>query len=55
MGFVINQRGSASKSKLRSPILTLRDITRLRGAIEQAPSGALPNDCKVIDDARSYK
>ena len=34
---------------------TLRDITKLRGAVEWAAHGELPNDGKVIEDARSYK
>ena len=34
---------------------SLRDITKLRGAVEWAAAGALPNDGKVIEDARSYQ
>jgi phenylacetate-CoA ligase len=34
---------------------SLRDITKLRGAIAWAQPGQLPNDGKVIEDARSYK
>ncbi len=33
----------------------IRDVTKLRGAVEVLPPGALPNDGKVIEDARSYK
>ncbi|NBX05062.1 MAG: phenylacetate--CoA ligase family protein [Betaproteobacteria bacterium] len=32
----------------------VRDVTKLRGDIELCPSGSLPNDGKVIEDARSY-
>jgi len=33
----------------------IRDITKLRGEVELLPLGSLPNDGKVIEDARSYK
>jgi phenylacetate-CoA ligase len=33
----------------------IRDITKLRGAVELHAPGSLPNDGKVIDDIRSYK
>ena len=33
----------------------LRDVTKLRGEIEMVAPGTLPNDGKVIEDARSYK
>ncbi len=34
---------------------TIRDVTKLRGEVVLAPPGSLPNDGKVIEDARSYK
>ena len=33
---------------------TLRDVTKLRGEVETCAPGSLPNDGKVIEDARSY-
>lgn len=33
----------------------MRDVTKLRGQVELLPPGSLPNDGKVIEDARSYK
>ena len=33
---------------------TLRDVTKLRGEVRLAATGSLPNDGKVIDDARRY-
>lgn len=33
----------------------IRDITKLRGEVELKTPGSLPNDGKVIEDARSYK
>ena len=33
----------------------IRDVTKLRGAVELVLPGSLPNDGKVIEDARSYK
>ncbi len=33
----------------------IRDVTKLRGDVELVAPGTLPNDGKVIEDARSYK
>jgi phenylacetate-CoA ligase len=33
----------------------VRDVTKLRGRVELLAPGSLPNDGKVIEDARSYK
>lgn len=33
----------------------VRDVTKLRAQVEVLPPGSLPNDGKVIEDARSYK
>ena len=33
----------------------IRDVTKLRGEVELVLPGSLPNDGKVIEDARSYK
>ena len=33
----------------------IRDVTKLRGQVEMVTPGSLPNDGKVIEDARSYK
>jgi phenylacetate-CoA ligase len=33
----------------------IRDVTKLRGAVALFPPGSLPNDGRVIEDARSYK
>ena len=33
----------------------VRDITKLRGTIELVSAGSLPNDGKVIEDARTYQ
>jgi phenylacetate-CoA ligase len=34
---------------------SLRDVTKLRGEVELLASGTLPNDGKVIEDARRYE
>jgi phenylacetate-CoA ligase len=34
---------------------SLRDVTKVRGEVELSAPGALPNDGKVIEDARSYE
>ncbi len=33
----------------------VRDVTKLRAQVELVPPGGLPNDGKVIEDARSYR
>jgi len=33
----------------------IRDVTKLRGDVQLVTPGALPNDGKVIEDARSYR
>ena len=33
----------------------IRDVTKLRGQVQMMAPGSLPNDGKVIEDARSYK
>jgi len=33
----------------------IRDVTKLRGQVEVVLPGSLPNDGKVIEDARSYR
>jgi phenylacetate-CoA ligase len=33
---------------------TVRDVTKLRGTVELCAVGSLPNDGKVIEDARAY-
>jgi len=34
---------------------SIRDVTKLRGEVVLVPPGTLPNDGKVIEDARSYQ
>ena len=34
---------------------TIREVTKLRGEVELVAPGSLPNDGKVIEDARSYR
>jgi phenylacetate-CoA ligase len=34
---------------------TMREVTKLRGQVEIVTPGSLPNDGKVIEDARSYQ
>ena len=33
----------------------IREVTKLRGEVELVLPGSLPNDGKVIEDARSYR
>ena len=42
-------------ANLQSAIVsTIRDVTKLRGEVELAAPGSLPNDGKVIEDLRKY-
>jgi len=34
---------------------SVRDVTKLRAEVQLVAPGSLPNDGKVIEDARSYK
>jgi phenylacetate-CoA ligase len=34
---------------------SVRDVTKLRADVEVVAPGSLPNDGKVIEDARSYR
>jgi len=36
-------------------VATIRDVTKLRGEVALVARGSLPNDGKVIEDARSYQ
>jgi phenylacetate-CoA ligase len=40
---------------LQRIVESLRDVTKLRGQAQFVPLGSLPNDGKVIEDARSYQ
>ena len=46
---------SAAEGLAERVAQSLRDITKLRGEIAWKQPGELPNDGKVIEDARSYK
>ena len=35
--------------------VTIRDVTKLRGQVQFVAHGTLPNDGKVIEDARKYE
>ena len=35
--------------------MSIREVCKLRGEVEFVPAGSLPNDGKVIDDARKYE
>ncbi len=46
---------SASEGLAPKIAEALRDVTKLRGDVQLVAPGSLPNDGKVIEDARSYK
>ena len=45
---------TAGEEAVRAIEATLRDVTKLRGEVRLVRSGELPNDGKVIEDARRY-
>jgi phenylacetate-CoA ligase len=48
--------GNAPAEGLRERVAeSIRDVTKLRGEVVLCPAGSLPNDGKVIDDARRYQ
>ena len=48
------ERAAGDASFVAAMEATLRDVMKLRGAVVCAAPGSLPNDGKVIDDARRY-
>ncbi|MDM7942885.1 MAG: AMP-binding protein [Hydrogenophaga sp.] len=52
----LHVEASDADDSLRGQIETaVRDITKLRSAVQLVQPGSLPNDGKVIEDARSYQ
>ncbi len=45
----------AAQSEADAIIASIRDVTKLRGNVKLHAIGSLPNDGKVIEDARSYQ
>ena len=45
----------AAQAQADAIVASIRDVTKLRGEVKLVAQGSLPNDGKVIDDARSYK
>ncbi|MBC7621089.1 MAG: AMP-binding protein [Candidatus Saccharibacteria bacterium] len=53
---VLRAEAASSAEGLRERVSeAIRDVTKLRGHVELLPPGSLPNDGKVIEDARSYQ
>jgi len=49
------ETASASENLKLQVADAVRDVTKLRGTVHCVIPGSLPNDGKVIEDARSYK
>jgi phenylacetate-CoA ligase len=45
----------AAGTKLPAMVETIRDVTKLRGEVKLVARGSLPNDGKVIEDARKFE
>ncbi len=46
--------GSPDPARMQAIELSIREVTKLRGAVRLVTRGSLPNDGKVISDERSY-
>ena len=55
MTLQIEMAGSAPEALAGQISEAIRDVTKLRGTVEFLQPGSLPNDGRVIEDARSYK
>lgn len=51
----LHVEGAADDDLSRRIADTVREVTKLRCAVTWVPAGGLPNDGKVIEDARSYR
>lgn len=51
----LHVEGAADDDLSRRIADAVREVTKLRCAVTWVPSGGLPNDGKVIEDARSYR
>jgi len=51
---IANKGGAGHDTPAAAIAETLREVTKLKGAVEVHPPGTLANDGKVIEDARSY-
>ena len=49
------ETSGAAKGLATAVADTVRDVTKLRGEVLVVAPGSLPNDGKVIEDARSYQ
>ncbi|MBL0140788.1 MAG: AMP-binding protein [Betaproteobacteria bacterium] len=50
----VERDGAPDPELLHAVEATLRDVTKLRGEVRFVAAGSLPNDGKVIEDARKY-
>jgi phenylacetate-CoA ligase len=50
----IEREGGADADLAARVEATLRDVAKLRGEVRFEAPGTLPNDGKVIEDARAY-
>jgi phenylacetate-CoA ligase len=50
----VERDGAPDLELMQAVETTLRDVTKLRGEVHFVATGTLPNDGKVIEDARKY-
>jgi phenylacetate-CoA ligase len=48
------ESATADASMQAAVVETIRDVTKLRGEVAMVAAGTLPNDGKVIEDAKKY-
>ena len=54
MSLEVEVEGAAPEGLAERIAATIRDVTKLRGAVALRAPGSLPNDGKVIEDTRKY-
>ena len=55
MTLKVEVSGTVTPELTEAIAATLRDVTKLRGEVQLVKAGELPNDGKVIEDARKYE
>ncbi|RZU02029.1 phenylacetate--CoA ligase family protein [Rivibacter subsaxonicus] len=55
MSLRVEAAAGADEALASRVVESIREITKLRGEVELVAAGSLPNDGKVIEDARSYE
>ena len=52
---VFERSAECGAVRAEAVVATIRDVTKLRGEVTLRQPGELPNDGKVVEDARKYE